>query len=172
LPDENEDHTYDAILIGYDRIGYNILHTFEKGKKNCLIIDFNPDIIKRLVKRRVHCMYGNIADEEIIERINFRKAELVVSTAPIYEDNLKLIRKTKSVNHKAVIFVRAESIDDALKLYRAGADYVILPHFLGGERVSGIIDESKGSLKIIAKTKLNHMQDLKKTYNLEHEHPK
>ena len=52
-----------------------------------------------------------------------------------------MIKKTRAVNKKARIIATAGSTDDALVLYKAGADYVTLPHFLGGEHVAGLINQ-------------------------------
>ncbi len=168
----DEENKYEVVLIGYDRIGYNIFKSLSISKKNFVIIDFNPDIIRRLIARKVPCIYGDIGDPEIIERVNLKKVDLIVSTVPTYEDNLLIIKKTKHVNQKAAIFVTADTIEQALDLYKAGADYVILPHFLGGERVSLLIEETKGNLKTIIRHKHNHIHDLEIRREMRHEHPK
>ena len=57
----------------------------------------------------------------------------------VYKDNIYLIKKVRSKNKKAKIIVTSSNIDDALKLYEKGADYVVLPHFLGGEHASNLV---------------------------------
>lgn len=167
-----ENLEYDFVLIGYDRIGYNIFKMLEKARKTFIVIDFNPDIVKRLVSRKIPCVYGDIGDPEILERINLKKTEFVVSTVPGIEDNTYIIKKVKKENHKAVVFVTADTIEDALRLYKEGADYVILPHFLGGERVSSLIQDVKGDHRMVNLAKLAHIHDLKGRMDLEHEHPR
>jgi len=162
---------YDAILCGYDRVGYSVLKSFVDGKKNCFVVDFNPDVIKSLIARKIPCMYGDISDEEILERINFEKAKIVVSTANLLKDNLLLLKLAKKSNDKLLAFVTANRISDALKLYAAGADYVILPHFLGGEKVSSIIGEMELNTHKRALLKAEHLIELKKRAELGHEHP-
>jgi len=152
----------DILLIGYDRIGWNILKTIERMKKSYLIIDFNPDIIKKLISRKAPCIYGDIGDPELLERLDLKNVHLVISTVPTLEDSLLIIKKTKKASHKAVIFLTAETVNDAMALYDAGADYVILPHFLGGEMVSSIIENYSGDLQKITKNKLDHIYELKK----------
>ena len=66
------------------------------------------------------------------------------------------IKKVKRENPRAIVYTTASVIEDALKLYRESADYVILPHFLGGEKVSTLIEESKGDYRSINLTKLEH----------------
>ena len=59
----------------------------------------------------------------------------------------RLIKKIKEKNKKAIIYVTANEIDEALDLYDQGADYVILAHFLGGEHVSLLIEDYMGDIK-------------------------
>ncbi|MBU4492806.1 MAG: cation:proton antiporter, partial [Nanoarchaeota archaeon] len=156
----HKDEIYDIVLFGYNRIGYSIVKTVQKMKKSLLIVDFNPDVIKRLIARKVPCIYGDVADSEILGRLGLDKAEMVISTVPEEQDNLLLIKKTKDVNKKALIFVTANQVDEALTLYDAGADYVILPHLLGGDHVSILLEDFTGDINKILETKLKHIDEL------------
>lgn len=162
LPEKELD--YNIILCGCDRIGQAILESSKKLKKSILVIDFNPELIKQLMKDSIHCIYGDISDVEIMNRLNFKKAELVVSTIPDYDDNVMLTKKTKSINKKTVVIVTAEDIDDALELYKAGADYVILPHMLGGEHISVLLQETAKDLGKLIKSRKHSVAKLKKRW--------
>ncbi len=173
LPEEQKgDLSYQVVLVGYDRLGYSILTPFQKKKKNFVVIDYNPDIIRRLKNRRIPCIYGDIGDPEILGRIDSRILKMLVSTVPAYEDNVRILDYVRRENKKATVFVTAESIDEALQLYTRGADYVILSHFLGGERVGLLLDELGDNIKELAKNKKAHIKELKRRQRLDHEHPK
>lgn len=165
----SKDH--DVILVGYDRIGYNILRTLHKKKKDVLIIDFNPEIVRSLVQEGLHCIYGDVSDTEILERLNIKEAEMIISTVPDIHDNLLVLQHAKKHNTKAVIFVTASKVDDALELYSHGADYVILPHFLGGHHVSVMLEEESLDLDTMLRKKLEHIKELEHRKNIGHEHP-
>ncbi|MBU0628368.1 MAG: cation:proton antiporter [Nanoarchaeota archaeon] len=162
----------DVILCGQDRVGYSILDTIRKLKKNMLIVDYNPEIIKKLMKEKIPCIYGDISDSEILARLPLKRAEMIISTVPSSKVNSLLIRKIKESGSKAVIYVTSNSVEKALRLYDEGADYVILPHFLGGEHVSLLIEECKGNVNKIIKNKLDHIDELKHRQKIGHEHPR
>jgi Kef-type K+ transport system membrane component KefB len=166
-----EDKDIEIILCGYNRIGYSIVKTVQKMKKSLLIIDYNPDVIKRLMARKIPCIYGDVGDSEILERVGLDKARMVISTVPEEQDNLLLIKKTRDVNKKGLIFVTANLVDEALTLYDAGADYVILPHLLGGEHVSVLLEDFTGNINKILETKLKHIDELHQRRKLGSEHP-
>jgi len=160
------------ILCGHNRIGYSILKSFKRSKKKVLVVDYNPEIINKMVRDGYHCIYGNVTDEEIIHKMNLREIKILVSTVPELSENLLLIRKVRDVNKKAKIFVAANEIEEALRLYDHGADYVILPHFLGGEHVGNIITDHRKKKINLDSEKEEHIKHLKEPKNIGHEHPK
>ncbi len=161
-----------VVLCGHNRIGYSILRNLHRIKKKILIIDFNPEIISKLVKQGYHCIYGEVTDDEIIERMNLKKINMLVSTVPEINDNVYLIKKVRKHNKKAKIIVTASEINEALKLYKQGADYVILPHFLGGEHVAELISNFRTKKVKLRFEKEAHIKHLKERKGIGHEHPK
>jgi len=134
---------YDAILFGYNRTGFRILQAFKQLKKDYLVVDFNPDTIEKLSRYRVPCLYGDVDDTELLNELQLDKVQLVVSTVPDFDTNLLLLETFRLVNSNGVIIVRAHSIPEALELYKAGATYVLTPHFLGGEYVAKMLKDLK-----------------------------
>ena len=162
----------DVILCGYNRIGYSIVKTLMKLKKSLLIVDFNPEVIKQLIEKKIPSIYGDVGDIEVLERLNFKKAKMIISTIPTKSDNMLLIRTAKKENKKITIFVTANQIKEALDFYDAGADYVVLPHFLGGEHLSLLIEDFTEDINKMIEHKLKHIKELKERHALGHEHPR
>ncbi len=162
----------DVIMCGHNRIGYSIGRTVRKLGKKLLVIDYNPEIIKMLIKKKISCLYGDISDAEVLERLPFKEVEMVVSTVPSSRVNKLIIDNVKEVNQKATIYVTASSVEKALKLYDAGADYVILPHFLGGEHASLLIEQFSTNVGKIIENKIKHIKELKYRQIIGHVHPK
>jgi len=150
----------DVILVGYNRTGYSIVNTLKKQKKTFLVVDYNPEVIKELIEQKIPCIYGDIGDTEITERMNLKKAKLVISTIDNLQDNKLLIKHVKKANKKLLVFVVAAHVEDALELYDFGADYVILPHLLGGEKMSFMLEHHAGKVSKLLKEKLKHIQQL------------
>ena len=140
-------------------------------KKSHIVIDFNPETIKQLIDSKVPCMYGDVSDIEILERLDLKNASMIISTVPDKESNLLLVQQAKKLNKNIVVLVTGSQIEDALELYNAGADYVILPHFLGGEHVALILETFGSNLRKILSNKLIHLEELKGRHLLGHEHP-
>ena len=137
----HKDMTSHVVLVGAHRLGGHLLSVFEK--ENTKIVDFNPDVIKKMEASGYYAVYGDISDEETQDEVNMLKSKLVLSTIPDMNDNsaiLSRIKEAKLVNPPKVI-VTANEEWEAKALYEEGADYVILPHFIGAQQIAHMIEE-------------------------------
>lgn len=130
-----------VILVGGDQMGESILEVLEDMNKDVVVIDFDPKILHKLKERQVPALFGDIADLEIQHRAKLESARLVISTIPDLEDNLMLLKELQHENRKAKIVTLAMDSHDAKILYKAGADYVVLPYLAGGRQVAKILAE-------------------------------
>ena len=65
----------------------------------------------------------------------------------------------------------SRQISETFRLYNGGADYVIMPHFLGGEYTSELIEKFKGNKKEYASEKNKHIKELKERLKEGQKHP-
>lgn len=164
--DEHQYHEgdeHDIILFGYNRTGFDILKTLKNIKKQFLVIDYDPNVIKKLATEGIDCKYGDANDIELLNSINFEKSKMVISTIPDVNTNLLLINQAKKQNKDVIISVVSHHIDEAVELYEKGATYVIMPHFLGGEYFSTMIKEHGLDSSKFLKEKIMHLEHLKET---------
>jgi Kef-type K+ transport system membrane component KefB/Trk K+ transport system NAD-binding subunit len=157
MPKKSSEH---IIVCGAHRMGYRIIKTLIEMKEHFLVVDFNPEVIKSLLDEGVHCVYGDIGDMEILRRVNLAKADMIISTIPAEEDSMLLIEETKKVNPRALVFVTADTLDQALELYDLGADYVFLPRMLSGDKASELITRYTRKGDRIMELKRSHIESL------------
>lgn len=131
-----------VVLVGANRMGESILDALLQANDNVFVVDFDPEVIKRLRAKNIPCMYGDIVDDDIQEKAYIENARLVISTVPDVEDNLLLLESLKQHNNKALSIVFALERHEAKELYEAGADYVVLPHLAGGRHLAKILVDS------------------------------
>ncbi len=161
----------EVILCGYNRTGYNIFHKLLKLKKEFFVIEYNPDIIKKLQRQKIPCMYGDVGNPEILDRLDFKAIRFIISTIPDKSVSALIVKKVKQANKSIVTIVTAYYVDEALELYNLGADYVILPHFLGGYHASIVLEEATFNLRKLVRRRNSHIKELHKRRELGHEHP-
>lgn len=166
-----KDKKYDAVLFGYNRIGFSILNALKSSKKKYFVVDFNPDTISTLNKFKIPCVYGDVDDPELIRDLPLDKIKIAVSTIPDFEANYFIVEEVRSVNPDAIIIARAHTIPDAFELYKKGASYVLTPHFLGGEYISKMLKDFGADSKDYDKEREKHMKMLREMFSQGKDHP-
>jgi Kef-type K+ transport system membrane component KefB len=132
---------YPIILFGYHKGGHEFLRVFRQMKQRYLVVDYDPEIIEHLEEQGIRHAYGDATDEEFLEEINAGKAQLVVSMMTDSDANRSLLKYVGRFEPKTTFVCHANNYDEAAELYRYGASYVILPHFLGSEHISSFIKQ-------------------------------
>lgn len=161
----------EAVLIGGSRIGFNFIDLFIKEKKKFLVIDHDPEVIKILANANVPYEYGDANDPDLLEEMNVPGAEIVVSTVPDLETNLILLSCAKKNNKGPVVIAVAHRIANALELYENGADYVILPHFLGGSYAANLVKRFTRDAIELQDIRTGHIKQLQERATYGQEHP-
>ncbi len=164
--------SYDYILLGYNRIGFSIIKAFSKISKNFLVVDYNPTVVKELRKEGINAVYGDVDDAEFLEDLGICKSSVIVSTVPEKDANKLILNVLHRNKSKPIVLLTARQIKDALELYDAGADYVILPHFLGGEYTAKLIENARKNDKVYQKEKSKELKLLKERLKKGQNHPR
>lgn len=165
--DKKEDiiQDYDVILFGLGRVGYGTFNTLGGLGYKVLAVDQNPAAITKLHDKD-RFIYGDADDIEFISSLKLDKTKMVVSSIPHFETNMTLVNEIQKVNKNCILIVVAHRINDAKKLYGAGADYIIMPHFLGSEHAVDIISFNRFDKEKYAREKDFHLVELEKKQRL------
>ncbi len=148
---------YDLILLGYSRLGFNLVKAFDLTNKKYLVVDYNPLTIMNLSKKGISCVYGDVNDSEFLKSINLKSAKMVVSTIPDYSANIHVM---KSIDKEATFIATSNQIHNAIELYKNGADYVIMPHYLGGDYIASMLVRDNFSKKNIKEEGKHHIKQI------------
>ena len=128
------------VVFGFHKMAPIIIRTLQKQKKKFVVVDHNPEKIRKLSMRGINSICGSIANEEVYEKASLSKASTVISTINFVDKNKLMLKKLKSTNPNSLAIVAASNPAEAVELYTAGADYVIVPDYLGGEKVSNYLE--------------------------------
>jgi len=132
------------VLVGVHRTGKSILGTIEALKEPYVALDFDPVVVKKLKENGVRIVYGDASDEEIQEIVGMETARLIISTMPESSDNMAILKLAKKHRRSAKVIVTADDEWHARALYDAGADYVLVPNYVGGREIADIIGKDAG----------------------------
>lgn len=144
-----------VVFLGFFREASAILHEFElDGHENgrhrlldeILVIDFNPVVYGELQRRRIACVYGDVAHMDTLHHAKIHDAELVISTIPDQilkgTDNARILKEIRKLSPHAKAIVTADGPQKALDLYDRGADFVIIPRLHSAAQIAQIIESA------------------------------
>ncbi|MBP9762907.1 cation:proton antiporter [Patescibacteria group bacterium] len=161
-PDTEGSEQYEVILFGCHRVGSDFLPAMKKLKEPYLVVDFDPEAIADLQAHNIPCRYGDAEDPEFLREIGAYKAKLIISTIPSLQANTALLALRRAHRPAGVMVLVAQTIEAALTLYRQGATYVILPHVLGGNYASQLVESYGLKKDAFANERTRHIAHLKR----------
>lgn len=131
------------ILLGCGQMGQQILEQIKKFKEDYVVVDHDNTVIKKLIKKGVSCIFGDVEDSDLLNELGLDNSETIISTLPSPEDNLFLIKYIEKLprDKRPIVIVTADSGREGLDLFNRGADYVILKPYLGAEHIYNINKE-------------------------------
>jgi Kef-type K+ transport system membrane component KefB len=163
--------SYPVILIGSGRIGFDFINLFQKEGRKVMVVDHDPEMISELTRKGIAHTYGDASDPDLLEAIKAPKAELIISTVPDVTTNLLILSLVKREGQGPAVIAVAHRISNALELYRAGADYVILPHFLGGAYAASLVGQYAKEVAHLHDVRASHIAQLESRLSEGQEHP-
>ncbi len=152
---------YEIVLFGYGRFGSNLYTLLQKTHEKILVIDEHPGIISHLQKSKIPCIYGDVSDIDFLHELNVKKSKMIISTVKSFDENIVLLKTIKQHNPQLIIILVANHIYEAIKLYEQGADYVILPHYIGVDHTSLMVEEYGFDIRKFMENKKTLVNDLK-----------
>lgn len=158
-------HHYELVLFGYQKGGHEFVKVFKSLNKKYIVIDYDPDVIDTLEHKKIDHLYGDAMDIELLEEAGLDKAKLIVSTISDHETNKFLIHLIEKINPNAVVILHGETVREAAELYENGASYVIIPHYIGSEKIGSFIKKSGLKKSEFRKFRNKHLAYLETHYS-------
>ncbi len=155
---EFSDHT---VLIGSGRLGSEILRSLKESGKEVVVIDFDPKIVRHLIDQEIDVLFGDINDQEILEKANLKGAKLIVSTMFDTDGTKELLGLIKEGNIRSPVVVTAAETKGALRFYQQGADYVIIPRVLSSHQVALLLEDSHIGQLLSGQLREKHLKEIR-----------
>jgi Trk K+ transport system NAD-binding subunit len=152
---------FDIVLFGYGKFGSNLYETLSKKYDKILVIDELPAIITHLKSRNIPCIYGDVGDIDFLEELNVKNSKMIISTTKNFDENIVLLRTMKTTNPHLIIILVSNHVQESIKLYEEGADYVILPHYIGAYHTSLMLEEYGFDIHKFLQNKKSQMHELR-----------
>jgi voltage-gated potassium channel len=129
-----------VIVCGFGRNGRQAIVELKDHRKKFVIIESGKEMVDR-IRLETDYLYieGDATQEEILEAAEIQKASALITALPNDADNLFVVLTARQMNPELKIISRASEEKSDSKLKRAGADNVIMPDRIGGQRMAKLV---------------------------------
>jgi Kef-type K+ transport system membrane component KefB len=137
----------EIVLLGHFRIAQAVLDLVEgqapELKARITLVDYDANRARAVMARGFRWEYGDLANPDALEHLGIEHARIVVTT--ISDTFLKGISTRRLVGNlrrlapDALIVMTGEERTDMEDLLRAGADHVLIPGEITGERILDLL---------------------------------
>jgi voltage-gated potassium channel len=124
------------VVCGFGRMGHLACQEFSGLGLPFVVIDRDPALLRGFAMPHGIGLVGDATSDELLRRAGVERARGLVTAAASDADNLYITMSARFLNDKLFIVARAEGEGAEKKLLRAGANRVVSPYAIGGQRVA------------------------------------
>ncbi|MDD2897768.1 MAG: potassium channel protein [Desulfuromonadaceae bacterium] len=124
------------IICGFGRIGSLICKEFKSNGLKFVIIEKNPEAAERLQEEGYLFMKGDATLDETLLKGGINRAKGLISVVTSDTENVYITLTARGLNPDLYIMSRSGEEGSDIKLKRAGANKVVSPYTIGGNRMA------------------------------------
>jgi voltage-gated potassium channel len=130
------------IVCGYGRVGSSAWRALARDERDVVVIDRDPAAIESAIKSGAAVVEGDATRDDVLAAAGVARAKAVIAAVASPSDNLVITLSVKAVHPTLSVTARAIDHETEKKLTLAGADAVVTPELVGGERIAAFATQS------------------------------
>jgi voltage-gated potassium channel len=125
--------TNHVIVCGFGRNGKEACEELRLSGKQFVVIEKGSEVLEEFkTNAQAHIVIGNAISDNILKAAGIERAQVIIIATPSDADNVFITLTSRVMKPDIKIIARASEKESESKLYRAGANNVIMPEHLGG----------------------------------------
>jgi len=124
------------ILCGSGKTGQHVLEELIRTKRKCVVIESDPEKVKRLTEQNVLVLEGDATEDATLKSAGIDRAAGIVASLPMDRDNLFVVITARGMNPNLRVISKIEDISAKDKFLRSGANAAISANYIGGLRMA------------------------------------
>jgi voltage-gated potassium channel len=131
------------IICGFGRNGQQAAKTLKAHKLPFVIIEKNVEAMHYHKQNDPSLVYlsGDATEDEFLLKAGVERAKAVLISLPEDADNVFIVLSARSLNPNVHIISRASHQSATAKLYKAGANNVVMPDMIGGTHMATLVSK-------------------------------
>jgi CPA2 family monovalent cation:H+ antiporter-2 len=118
-----------VIIAGFGLNGRNLAHVLNETGIKYVVIEMNPDTVKKEKAAGENIIYGDIGNDEVLKFALINKAKILVIAISDRSTSRRALKLAKELNPNIYIVVRTRFMNETEELIKMGAAMVIPEEF-------------------------------------------
>ena len=118
-----------VVIAGFGVNGRNLASVLKETGIKYVVIEMNPDTVKREKAKRENIIYGDVGKAEILLHAQIKSAKVLVIAISDSSTSRRTLRFAKELNKNLYVIVRTRFMSETDDLIKIGADIVIPEEF-------------------------------------------
>ena len=129
------------IVCGAGRIGGYVIDELRASGLRHVVIELDHEGVERLLDRDPQGLIieGDAADDDVLTRAGIARCRGVFAVTGDDSKNLVVSLSAKQLNAAVRVVARVHDPRNVAKTLRAGADEIVSPDFIGGQRIASLM---------------------------------
>lgn len=128
-----------VIVCGYGRMGRYVASHLKKQGVDVLVVDLEESTIHACEREGIHAFVGDATEDETLNRAGIERARSLIAALNSDAANVFVVLTARGLHPDLHIISRASRDESEPKLRKAGANRVILPYALSGQRMASLV---------------------------------
>jgi len=124
-----------VVIAGYGIMGEYVCKELAHKKLKFVVIENNNERFAIAEEKGFNVLMNDATTEEALDLAGVGRAKTFISLLPSDADNIFTVLSTREINPEISIISRALDVNNEKKLYKIGANRVILPYELSSRRI-------------------------------------
>ena len=133
-----EQMTGHVVICGWGRVGREVARYLSNAGQQIVVVDQDAD---RLASIGFPTVIGDVTEDDTLLQAGIERAGTLIAALDSDEANLFVTVSSRSFNSSIHVIARARSNSSEAKLLRVGADRVVNPQRLGGDRMAAFVTQ-------------------------------
>ncbi|MCA8968935.1 MAG: cation:proton antiporter [Planctomycetes bacterium] len=127
-----------VVIAGFGIVGRCLAENLEAQGHRCVIVELNHVTVQNELAKGRQIVFGDIADEDILDRVGVEDAHAVVLAIPDVDAVLRACRQIRRRRSDIKLLARSTLVSRALKIENAGADVVAVDELACADAMLGL----------------------------------
>ena len=127
-----------VVICGWGRVGREVARYLSNAGQQIVVVDRDAE---RLASIDYPTVIGDVTDDDTLLRAGIERAGTLIAALDSDADNLFVTVSSRSFNPSIHVIARARGASSEAKLLRVGADRVVNPQRLGGDRMAAFVTQ-------------------------------